>query len=165
MRNHRWTGLLVFAMVVTMATPALAGTGLFFRGSLTDLQSSTDPTDGAIAGARASVARGTTTVELVVRGIDRASAGATFGAHVHIGSCIEGDGSAAFGHYNTGGPASPATEVWLDFAVSRGGTGHAKATVPFEIPPGAAGSIVIHALATAPDGGAGTRLACLPLAF
>jgi hypothetical protein len=37
--------------------------------------------------------------------------------------------------------------------------------VPFEIIAGAAGSVVIHALATGPDGAAGARLACLPLAF
>jgi Cu-Zn family superoxide dismutase len=46
------------------------------------------------------------------------------------------------------------------------GTAKATAKVPFTIAPGAASSVVIHALPTDPATGlAGARLACLPAAF
>lgn len=166
MRRHVRTGLLVAAMVVLGATPVLAGTGIFSKAGLSDLQPATDQaTDGAWAVASAAVTGGRTVVVLNVKGLDEGAAGTTFGAHVHTGSCVAGNGAAAGPHYNHGGGVSPDTEVWLDFTATGGGTGHATAVVPFEIPAGAAASIVIHALPTAPDGTAGARLACLPLEF
>ncbi|MGF1668578.1 MAG: hypothetical protein ACFCVC_20130 [Acidimicrobiia bacterium] len=167
MRRSRWLGLLVGAMVVGVAVPALAGVGLFSRGPLTDLAVEDSATDGAWAVAKATVTADRTTVNLTVRHLDLAlgQPGTTFGAHVHVGPCAVGDGASALGHYNHGGGVSSETEVWLDFTITRGGTGHATAIVPFAIPARGARSIVIHALPTAPDGTAGTRLACLPLEF
>jgi hypothetical protein len=166
MRRHRWMSLLVGVMLVVLAGPVLAGSGTFSKGPLSDLQPiSSQATDRAWAVASATVAEGRTIVRLNVKDLDRLAAGTTFGAHVHVGPCVEGDGAAALGHYNHGGGVSAETEVWLDFTVTEGGTGHATAIVPFEIPEGAASSIVIHALPTAADGSAGARLACLPLEF
>ncbi len=46
------------------------------------------------------------------------------------------------------------------------GKGRTEAVVPFEIPPGGAIAVVIHALPTHPTTGvAGPRLACLPVPF
>jgi hypothetical protein len=104
-------------------------------------------------------------VHLIVRGLDRNAAGMAFGAHVHIGPCVEGDGAAAGPHYNSGGPPSPDTEVWLDFTVTNGGSGIGRTVVPFLIPPGGAASVVIHAMPTDPTGAAGARQACLPVEF
>jgi Cu/Zn superoxide dismutase len=152
-------------MLIGAAVPAAAGAGLFSKGSLSDLSTVASPTDGAWAVATATVVEDRTIVRFEVKDLVGASAGTTFGAHVHIGPCVAGNGAAALGHYNHGGGVSPDTEVWLDFTVTGGGTGHAVAIVPFAIPAGGAQSIVIHALPTAPDGTAGARLACLPLEF
>lgn len=165
MRRTRWMGLVVGAMVIGAAVPAAAGAGLFSKGPLADLSTADSATDGAWAVASATVVEERTIVRLEVKDLAGASAGATFGAHVHTGPCVAGNGAAALGHYNHGGGVSDETEVWLDFTVTGGGTGHATAIVPFAIPAGGARSIVIHALPTAPDGTAGARLACLPLEF
>lgn len=168
MVHARWSSLVlgfmvIGLMVLSLALPALAGSGAQSKAALSDLSTVSSATDGAWAVATAAVGSAQTTVTLSVKQLDLGATGTTFGAHVHIGPCVPGDGAAALGHYNHGGSASPQTEVWLDFTATDGGTGHATAVVPFAIPPGAARSIVIHALPTAPDGSAGARLACLPL--
>ena len=74
---------------------------------------------------------------------------------------------AALGHYQAPGfapPATPVNEVWLDVTVEAGGVARSEAAVPFQIAAGER-SVVIHALATAPGGAAGARLACLPVRF
>lgn len=136
---------------------------------LRDLQTAVaDPTDGAHAHVVAEEpGDGTTVVRLKVTGLDHAAVGTTLGAHAHVGPCVEGNGAAAGPHYNsTGGSVvSDQTEVWLDFTVELGGIGRATAIVPFTIAPGGAQSVVVHALPTQPNGAAGPRLACLPVAF
>jgi len=160
--------LLGMVMVVLYASPVLAGPGSFFQGDLTDVEPTTDRvTDGAWAVASATVQNGQTVVRLNVKELDGEWAGETFGAHVHVGPCVAGNGGAALGHYHTGLPGPLAdNEVWLDFTVTNGRSGHAVAIADFEIPAGAARSIVIHALPTNSDtGAAGARMACLPLEF
>ncbi len=133
---------------------------------LTDLSSDANATDGASAQVYAvAPGNGSTYVYLVLTGMDPASAGTTYGAHVHVGQCQAGNGAAAGPHYNTGGPASPQTEVWLDFTVLPGGIAIGQTVVPFEIPAGGAGAVVVHALPTAPGGAAGARIACIPVQF
>ena len=138
-------------------------------GPLSDLSTGANATDGARAQVYAvAPGNGNTYIYLILTGLDPAVAGTTYGAHVHIGPCVAGNGSLALGHYNTGtgGPPSPQNEVWLDFTVRPGGVGVSRAIVPFEIAPGAAGSVVIHANATQPGTGiAGERIACLPVEF
>jgi len=159
------------ATFVTAASPsgALAPTSARGAGELRDLQAATaQPTDHATAQVTATESAGSTTVTLKVQGIDHAAAGTVLGAHVHSGVCVEGNGAAAGPHYNTTGgqDISDETEVWLDFTVQPNGTGSASATVPFTIPPGDAGSVVIHALHTNHvTGAAGARWACIPVAF
>lgn len=142
-------------------------------GPLQDLQVATSqPTDGATAQVMATESDGMTTVTLKVQALDHMAAGTTLGAHVHVGSCVAGNGAAAGPHYNAGGTPSPQTEVWLDFTIEANGTARAEATVPFVLPQGGAASVVIHAGPTnhgpgpipAP-GTAGIRLACLPVQF
>lgn len=174
MRGTRKYGLMAgAAMAATLlggASPAAAEVNPYVTasGPLRDLAPSTaNATDGARARVYA-VARGssTTTVVMMVSGLDPDAVGTTYGAHVHIGPCVAGNGGAALGHYNSdGGVATEENEVWLDFTVLPGGYGYAIATVPFQIEEGDAQSVVIHALPTAPGGAAGARLACLPVAF
>ena len=108
---------------------------------------------------------------LVVAGIDWKQTGTTYGAHLHTGPCVAGDGLAAGSHYNittVNGQYPPTvnnqTEVWLDFKVGLFGIAGSGTTVPFAPTPGTR-SIVIHAMPTAPDGTAGARLACLPVVW
>ncbi|MFD3406484.1 hypothetical protein ACFWUU_37705 [Kribbella sp. NPDC058693] len=104
-----------------------------------------------------------TTVRLKVTGVEH-SAGRSFGAHLHMGPCVAGDGAAAGPHYNADvvNGRKPVRvdaehEVWLDFTVSPSGAGTASTVVPFAPKPGNR-SIVIH-------GTSGARLACLPLSW
>lgn len=168
----RRTLMTTVMVLILAAAPAggLAGSVLRVRGALTDLQLTTaNPTDGAAARVLVLERDGYTGVMLLVGGLDLAAAGTTLGAHVHTGPCVENDGTAAGPHFNiTGQPptvVSPETEVWLDFTVGPDGSGRSKALVPFEIPAGAAQSIVIHALPTDQNGVAGARLACIGLEF
>jgi Cu/Zn superoxide dismutase len=157
------------ALLVAAATSAGAAAPTRARGAgeLRDLQlTSEQPTDHATAQVTAVEDGSETTVTLKVQGLDHAHAGDVLGAHVHTGSCVEGDGAAAGPHYNAGGGISDETEVWLDFTVQPNGTGSATATVPFTIGDGAAGAVVIHAMHTDHGtGAAGARWACLPVGF
>lgn len=140
--------------------------------TLRDLQpATTSPFDGARSRVRVSVGDDRTVVRLRLSGIARSAVGATYGAHLHVGRCVTGDGAAAGAHYNVdvirGVPTptvSDETEVWLDFTVRSDGTAKATARVPFEVEPGDR-AVVVHAEATAPNGTAGPRLACLPVVW
>lgn len=126
--------------------------------------------------------------KLTVEGIEGA-AGREFGAHLHIGPCVEGAGSQAGPHYNhetaTTGNLTPAvntqTEVWFNLVPNDHDRGEAtddtkvqfvpKDKDPLFIP--GQMSIVIHALPTNTEFGiptagekagyAGARLACFQL--
>jgi Cu-Zn family superoxide dismutase len=147
---------------------AVHGETLVFQGPLSDLQpTTTQALEGARATVRMTLGDGESALTLVVRGIDRAAGGTTYGAHLHSGSCVPGDGAAAGAHYNSATPpvVDADHEVWLDFTVTPGGTGRARAVVPF-VPVHGARSVVIHELATNHDtGAAGARLACLPVVW
>jgi len=162
-----WTAACGLSAVCVAALPAGADpVRARGAGELRDVQLATaQPTDHATAQVTASESDGTTTVTLKVQGLDHAAAGTELGAHIHVGTCVEGDGAAAGPHYNSGGPASPSTEVWLDFEVQADGTGDAATTVPFVIPAGAAHSLIVHEHDTHADGTAGPRWACLPVDF
>jgi len=138
------------------------------HGNLRDLQlGAAGPFDHARATLVMVQHRGRSLVVFQVRGIDRSVAGRDFGAHLHVGPCVTGDGAAAGPHYNAdtvAGNIPPrvdaTTEVWLDFTATRAGTGFALTQVPFAPLPGRR-AIVIHQEPTDPQGAAGPRLACL----
>ncbi len=144
---------------------------IFAAGPLQDLRLGTDPTDGATAQVKVEQEDGETEVSLKIQGLGRGSAGLQLGAHVHVGRCVAGNGGAAGPHFNIASGSTPVviseeTEVWLDFVIGRNGTARAEAEVPFVIPPGGAGSVVIHINPTTPGTGvAGARIACLPVQF
>jgi Cu/Zn superoxide dismutase len=152
----------VAAGPATNAAPAAV-----FRGDLVDLSATTaDPFGDATALlVMAETGKGAV-FHLRVRGVDLSAVGNEYGAHLHVGPCVEGDGAAAGPHYNASGVTPPVvndqTEVWLDFTVAADGTGAGDALVPFVPEPGDR-AVVIHAEATAPTGAAGPRLVCLPV--
>ncbi|HEX6916987.1 MAG TPA: hypothetical protein VF140_02845 [Phycicoccus sp.] len=141
-------------------------------GPLADLQPATaGPFDGARASFQLVGSAHGSHALLRVSGIGAAADGSVFGAHVHLGPCVAGNGGAALGHYNTDVLAgvSPArvterTEVWLDLHVEDGAA-TSTASVPFVPLPGAR-SVVVHAKETDHStGAAGERLACLPVVW
>jgi Cu/Zn superoxide dismutase len=116
------------------------------------------------------------TFTIRIRDIDTSevTADQTFGAHLHIGSCVKGDigGLQAGGHYQHVplGPlgANPENEVWFDLRPIDDGTAVDDTFVTFKVDPGVEKerSIVIHVDPTDPlTGKAGDRQACLPLHF
>ncbi|MDH3681651.1 MAG: superoxide dismutase family protein [Acidimicrobiia bacterium] len=165
--------LIATALVLTavIASPVDAGhrrsTPIRGAGEWIDVRLDIeDPTDGARYVVRGRTGSGKTKIRLQVAGIE-GQRGRTFGVHVHVGPCVEGDGAAAGPHFNiTGGDVvSPETEIWLGVEIDRRGRGRSRSRVEFEINADIAKSIVIHEQPTAPDGAAGARLACLPLQF
>ena len=72
-----------------------------FRGPLSDLQPTTsDPLDGAQAKVVFVEHRGSSMFVLVVSGVGTGGVGHTYGAHLHTGACVAGNGAAAGPHYN-----------------------------------------------------------------
>jgi len=172
--HHLRASVPIVATIVVFAGVAPAGACTLntqrVQGTLQDLQpSTTEPFDGARASLVMVPTRsGGTKFVLRLRGADQAAAGATYGAHLHTGPCVAGDGAAAGPHYNASTTVPPVvsdlTEVWLDFTLTRHGRGRSATQVPFAPTPGAR-SIVIHAMPTDPAGAAGVRLACLPVVW
>jgi Cu/Zn superoxide dismutase len=147
--------------------PAVAGVATSFRGNLHLLLSGKGAPFADASAKLTLVGHGdASTAVLVVHGVDPAQVGRTFGAHLHNGPCVDGNGPAAGPHYNhTGQPPTAVndqTEIWLDFTVDDDGSANAVAHVPFVATPGQR-SVVIHERATAANGTAGDRLACLPV--
>jgi hypothetical protein len=174
---------LVSVATLAAAAPAQAnGTGPakptgsqgahVFRGPLSDLQPATpDPLDGAQARLVFVSHRGSSLFVLVVSGVGRGGVGHTYGAHLHTGACVAGNGAAAGPHYNqstVNGVVPPVvsdqTEVWLDVTVGADGSAVAVARVPFVPAPGNR-AVVLHAEHTDDHGTAGARLACLPVSW
>jgi Cu-Zn family superoxide dismutase len=159
-------------MTVMTAPVAWGAAALVTGARLSDLQPTVASAfDGASAKVTLVSRPDATTTVLRVHGVDPAFAGQTFGAHLHEGSCLAGNGGLAGGHYNhtkvVGQPVvvSAATEIWLDITVDPKGDATAVSHVPFTVAPGQR-SVVIHALPTDPATGlAGGRLACLPVVW
>lgn len=146
--------------------PAVAGAALNFKSGLRDFApAASGPFDDARA-KLTLVGTDSTQAVFVVHGVDPAVAGRTFGAHLHVGPCVAGNGAAALGHYNHSTATPPVvndqTEIWLDVTINDGGNGQSTARVDWT-PAAGPRSVVIHANPTAADGSAGARLACLPV--
>lgn len=126
-----------------------------------------NPFSGATVTVQAAeIGAGNLQVVLSVEGID-ASAGTTFGAHVHTAPC-DANPLAAGGHYqHLDSPGSLARkEIWLDLTVNGNGEAQTVATRQFRIAGSTARSVIIHALETdRVTGFAGTRLVCTNVNF
>ncbi|MGI8901664.1 MAG: hypothetical protein ACR2HA_12220 [Nocardioides sp.] len=171
-------GLLVPGLALGLGLGAATGRASGSEGraavtvveGLRDLQpSQTDALDGAKASLTIVEREESTYFALRLQNIERTDSTSVLGAHLHVGPCVAGNGVAAGAHYNDEaihGDTTPSvsrdTEVWLEFRANAGGAAHALVTVPFTVVPGVR-SVVVHALPTASDGTAGTRLACIPV--
>ena len=139
---------------------------------LSDLQPGvTDPLDSARGRLLMVSHHGATTVVFLLSGVGADAAGRTYGAHLHTGPCVAGNGAAAGPHYNDSTVhgvvppvVGPRTEVWLDVTIRGDGSAVAVAHVPF-VPQSGQRSVVVHAQPTDDHGTAGPRLACLPVSW
>lgn len=108
MRLHRTTGTLAglasAVMLLTGTPPAHAAPSVVTASAaLSDLSPASHATDGAYGRLYAvAPGDGNTYLYLVLTGLNPADAGKTYGAHVHVGPCVQGNGALALGHYNTG---------------------------------------------------------------
>ncbi len=148
------------------------------KRKLTDLQPGVaGPLDRAeaeleiksVSGTRNGQAYASTLATLKIKGVDRAAEGAVFGAHLHVGPCVPGDGAAAGPHYNvdviTGAPVvreGPRAELWLDVTITDKGEAESASTVGW-VPQSGQRSLVLHADPTSDTGAAGARQVCLPV--
>ena len=165
--------MVAFSAAAAVASTAVAAGAVInrFSDDLRDYNTAAaGPFDGATAHLQLVDHEGGTSAVLHVRGIDTAAAGRTFGAHLHNAACATDQPLLSGGHYNhdahSGAPqvvVSDETEVWLDFTADADGAGDSSSAVRFPLITGAR-SVVIHANPTDPaTGGAGARLACLPV--
>jgi len=165
--------MVAFSAAVAVASTAVAAGAVInrFSDGLRDYDTSTvGPFDSATARLQLVNRDDGTTAVLHVRGVDLSVAGRTFGAHLHNAACATDQPLLSGGHYNHDAHAgdtpvriSDQTEVWLDFTVDGSGAGDSSSAVRFPLVAGAR-SVVIHANPTDPTtGGAGARLACLPV--
>jgi len=157
--------VVVASVVMVVAGVAWAAGGSSARSSGPDYAYGS-PNPFANATAEVHVVKtgeDSTHVTLHVRGID-APAGQTFGAHVHQQPC-GATGTAAGPHYQHAGTTGTLEEreVWLDITVNASGNAHSEATRPWVLDESTPRSVILHALPTAADGTAGTRLACIDL--
>jgi superoxide dismutase, Cu-Zn family len=168
------TALAALAPTVPASAQESDGFGArHFEGVLTRLDlTAASPLDDAGARLVMVTHHGASTFVLHVEGVGSDAAGRTFGAHLHTGPCVPGNGAAAGPHYNQDVVegavpvrVNESTEVWLDFTVSPAGNAAAVAIVPFVPAPGIR-AVVVHRDPTDHHTGvAGPRLACLPVSW
>ena len=95
------TAIVALAAVPATASAADLGPVVRSAGGLRDLQlASAGPFDGARASFQLVESASGSHALLRVRGIGSAADGSTYGAHLHLGPCVAGNGDAALGHYN-----------------------------------------------------------------
>jgi Cu/Zn superoxide dismutase len=169
-------GVVGCALILGGTQAADASMTYKYSGELTDLQTGTVDV-GVFDSTHAKVTivqdDDSTTFSIKVTGIDVSAAGTEFGAHLHVGPCMEGVGLAAGPHYNSQmWPAGTLTDYALavknpetEVPSAEDGAARHEVMVPF-VPVDLDGvmSIVIHVESTNHDtGGAGARQACFPL--
>jgi Cu-Zn family superoxide dismutase len=156
------------------APPAPAG-GMVIAASngdfvVFDMAPAVNPAKGIVGRAWAwDLGANKTLVRLEVAGL---APSFKYGAHVHKLDC---GNMLAGGHYQhvpagDAGPTHPdfanaMNEVWLDFTTDVMGKAISESLVNFKPRPGEARSVVVHAMMTGAGGVAGTKLACINLAF
>ena len=84
---------------------------------------------------------GGTTVSVALTGLESKAA---YIAHLHTGGCNQADPGGPHFQFEEGGSEEPPNEIHLEFTSDGAGAGEAEATSKRDVPPGEAGSIVLH---------------------
>ncbi len=131
-----------------------------------------NPATGIAGTVEVSEAGTGTLFKLAVTGLKGVSR--EFGAHVHAGPCEVPTQGAGHYQHSARPPDAGATdptwanndnEVWLDFTTDAKGAAAAERTSTFKVDATRAKAVVIHTMKTGAGGAAGTKLACIGLAF
>jgi hypothetical protein len=145
----------IVAMLVLVAAVALAacgggddttaGTGAAesaaVTGKLTALADAPAAYSKASGEAELERADGGTTVSLTATGLEPKTA---YVAHLHTGGCDQVDPGGPHFQFDKGGSDEPPNEIHLKFTTDAAGEGEGTATSKREVPPGEAGSVVLH---------------------
>jgi len=165
------------AAAATVGALTLTAVGVGATTNAGSAVGATGPTvvhEPAFLGTRADVqavttGNGTTIVTLRLADLPLAVRGTSLGAHVHTKPCGVDPAASGPHHANASAPAGTALrdrEIWLDVDVNPAGNARSIATADWVIEPGAARSVVVHALPTNPQtGGAGARVLCTDVPF
>ncbi len=143
---------LVITLLVLVAATALAacGSGSGTTGETVEIVSGDlSSVAGAPAGysgvsGEADIERpekGGTVVSLSVSGLKPKT---EYMAHLHTGGCDQADPGGPHFQFEKGGSEEPPNEIHLEFTSDASGEAEAEATSKSEVPPGEAGSVVIH---------------------
>jgi hypothetical protein len=144
---------LITALLVLVAASALAACGssdesTTAAGGEATISGKFAPLADAPAGysevageADLERADGGTTVSLAVSGLKPKTA---YVAHLHTGGCDQADPGGPHFQFEEGGSEEPPNEIHLEFTSDAAGEGEAEASSKREVPPGEAGSVVIH---------------------
>ncbi|MEO5940491.1 MAG: hypothetical protein ABIZ72_05970 [Candidatus Limnocylindrales bacterium] len=151
-RIFRAIGLATAAATLAFAAagPALADGASVTDGAIHAFATSTDP---GIAG-RATMVRTADGQTIVVVHVSGLAPDTTYGSHVHLQACANGN---AGGHYrfDPAGPATPPNEIHLTFTTNAAGIGLGRAVVAATAGPTAV-AVVVHA-------SGGSKIACADL--
>lgn len=143
---------LIVAVLVVSAALVLAACG---SGNGTTGETSTTVSGdfGPVAGVpavysdvsgEADIARsedGTTVVSFNVSGLEPRT---QYIAHLHTGGCGQADPGGPHFQFEKGGSEEPPNEIHLKFTTDAAGDGEATTSSKREVPPGEAGSVVLH---------------------
>lgn len=151
-RIFRGIGLATAAATLTLALagPARAEGATVTSGDLHAFATSTDP---AIAG-RAEMVRTSDGKTIVIVHAAGLAPNTTYGSHVHLQACANGNAGSHY-RFDPTGPAAPPNEIHLDFTTNAAGIGLGRAVVDATAGPTAV-AVVVHA-----PGGA--KIACADL--
>ncbi|HET9197415.1 MAG TPA: hypothetical protein VFN92_04080 [Solirubrobacterales bacterium] len=110
-------------------------------GKFAPVADAPDGYSGVAGEAELERADGGTTVTLTASGLEPKTA---YVAHLHTAGCDQADPGGPHFQFEKGGSEEPPNEIHLEFTTDAAGEGEAEATSKREVPPGEAGSVVIH---------------------
>ena len=149
MKHSKQAAALLAALTVSVALAACGGDGESSGGEGGEAVSGRfEPVAGVAAEYRgvageASLERadGKTTVSLDVTGLEPKTA---YVAHLHTQGCEQSDPGGPHFQFEPGAGEEPPNEIHLEFSADAAGAGEASTTSKREVPPGEAGSVVLH---------------------
>jgi plastocyanin len=148
-RHRSKAAVTLLALIATLALASCGDSGSSDEGPDADIVSGQFAlVPGAPAGygdlaGKATLERsdGNTATSLSVTGLEPK---AEYVAHLHTGSCTETDPGGPHFQFAPGASEAPPNEIHLELSAGADGSAAAQAVSDQEVPPGRAGSIVIH---------------------
>ncbi|HEX2264988.1 MAG TPA: hypothetical protein VHH14_01770 [Solirubrobacterales bacterium] len=152
MKDVRKLMVALFVLVAAAALAACGGGDDSTTGSTGEESQAVRGKFAAVAGAPAADSKvtgeaelertdGGTTVSISVSGLEPKT---PYIAHLHTGGCDQAEPGGPHFQFQKGGSEEPPNEIHLRFTSDAAGEGEATASSKREVPPGEAGSVVLH---------------------